>query len=65
VRIVSTWTLLPRRWIGRASGNDQPLLLSPPRFPDITPCDFFSLVICQRWGICICICICICLTIAT
>ena len=34
-------TMLPERWIGRASGNDQPLLLWPPRSPDITPCDFF------------------------
>jgi hypothetical protein len=34
-------TVLPRRWIGCASGNDQPLLLWPPRSPDITPCDFF------------------------
>jgi hypothetical protein len=32
-------TVLPGRWIGRASGNDQPLL--PPRSPDITPCNFF------------------------
>jgi hypothetical protein len=34
-------TVLPGRWIGRAPGNDQPLLLRPPRSPDITPCDFF------------------------
>jgi len=34
-------TVLPGRWIGRASGNDQSLLLWPPRFPDITTCDFF------------------------
>ena len=34
-------TLLPGRWIGRASGNDQPLLLWPTRSADITPCDFF------------------------
>jgi hypothetical protein len=34
-------TLLPGCWIGRASGNDQPLLLWPPRSPDITPCVFF------------------------
>ena len=44
-------TVLPGRWIGRASGNDQPLMLWPPRSPDITPCDFFSLGICQRPGI--------------
>jgi len=24
-------TMLPERWIGRESGNDQPLLLWPPR----------------------------------
>jgi len=34
-------TVLPGRWIGRTSGNDQPLMLWPPRSPDITPCDFF------------------------
>jgi hypothetical protein len=34
-------TVLPGRWIGRAPGNDQPLMLWPPRSPDITPCDFF------------------------
>ena len=40
VIFVST-TVLPGRWIGRASGNDQSLLLWPSRSPDITPCDFF------------------------
>lgn len=34
-------TTLPRRWIGRASEEDQQLLLWPPRSPDLTPCDFF------------------------
>jgi hypothetical protein len=34
-------TVLPGRWLGRASGNDQPLLLQTPRSPDITPCDLF------------------------
>jgi len=34
-------TFLLGRWIGRASGSDQPLLLWPPRSPDITPYDFF------------------------
>jgi hypothetical protein len=34
-------TLLPGCQIGHASGNDQPLLLWPPRSPDIMPCDFF------------------------
>jgi len=29
-------TVLPGRWIGRASGNDHPLMLWPPRSPDIT-----------------------------
>ena len=32
---------LPGRWIERASHNDSPLLPSPPRSPDLTPCDFF------------------------
>ena len=45
-------TVLPGCWIGHASGNDQPLLLWPPRSSDIMPCDFFSLGICQRPGIC-------------
>jgi len=31
--------VLPGHWIGRASGNDQPLMLWPPRSPDITPYD--------------------------
>jgi len=34
-------TVLPGCWIGRVSGNDQPLMLRPPRSPDIKPCDFF------------------------
>jgi len=34
-------TVLSGRWIGHASGNDQPLLLWPPRSPDIMACDFF------------------------
>ena len=33
--------MLPGRWIGLASGNDHPLMLWPPRSPDITPCDLF------------------------
>jgi len=46
-------TVLPGRWIELASGNDQPLLLLPPRSPDITPCDFFFWGggECQRPGI--------------
>jgi len=32
---------LPSRWIGRPSHNDSPLLIWPPRTPDLTPCDFF------------------------
>jgi hypothetical protein len=45
-------TILSGRCIGRASGNDQPLLLWPPRAPAITPCDlFFSLGIYQKPGI--------------
>jgi len=34
-------TVLPGCWVGRASGNDQPLMLWPPRSPETTPCDFF------------------------
>ena len=34
-------TALPGCWVGRASGNYKPLMLWPPRSPDITPCDFF------------------------
>lgn len=34
-------TELPRRWIGRASEEDQHIMLWPPRSPDLTPCDFF------------------------
>ncbi|PNF38372.1 hypothetical protein B7P43_G07247 [Cryptotermes secundus] len=33
--------VLPQRWIGRAAGEDAPLLWWPPRSLDITPCDFF------------------------
>jgi len=44
-------SVLPGRWIGRASGNDQPPMLWLPRSPDITPCDLFSLGIYQRSGI--------------
>ena len=32
---------LPRRWIGRASGEDNVMLKWPPRSTDMTPCDFF------------------------
>jgi hypothetical protein len=34
-------TVLPGRWIECASGNNQPLMVWPPRSPDIMPCDFF------------------------
>jgi len=34
-------TVLTGRWIGHASGNDQQLMLWPPRSPAITPCNFF------------------------
>jgi len=34
-------TVLLGRWIGHASGNDQPLMLCPPRSPDITSVIFF------------------------
>jgi len=33
--------VLPGRWRGCEPENDQPLMLCPPRSPDITPCDFF------------------------
>jgi hypothetical protein len=34
-------TVLPGRWTGRASGNDQQLMLWPPGSPEITLCDLF------------------------
>jgi hypothetical protein len=34
-------TVLPGRWIGLASGNDQQLMLWTPGSPDITACDLF------------------------
>jgi ribosomal protein L31 len=34
-------TVLQGRWIRRASRSDQPLMLWPPRSPDITPRNFF------------------------
>ena len=40
-------TVLPGRWIGRASGNDQPLMLWSPKSLDINLV-IFSLGICQR-----------------
>ena len=33
---------LPRRWIGRASGEDNVMLKWHPRSPDLTPAIFFS-----------------------
>ena len=33
---------LPRRWIGRAGGEDNVMLKWPPRLPDLTPAIFFS-----------------------
>jgi len=35
--------VLQQRWIGRAAKGDNHILLWPPRSPDLTPCDFFSL----------------------
>ena len=32
---------LPRRWIGRANGEDNVMLKWPPRSPDLTQCNFF------------------------
>ena len=42
---------LQGRWIGRASDNDNVLLKWPPRSPDLTPCDFFSMGLCERTGL--------------
>lgn len=33
--------VLPERWIGRGSAEDDLLLKWPPRSPDLSPCDFF------------------------
>jgi hypothetical protein len=33
--------ILPRRWIGRTGQEDDVLMQWPPRFQDLTPCDFF------------------------
>ena len=44
-------TVLPGRWRGRASGNNQPLMLWPPRSPDIAPCDFLLWGCVKRPGI--------------
>ena len=33
---------LPKRWIGRASGEDNVILKWPPCSPDLTPAIFFS-----------------------
>ena len=35
---------LPRRWIGRATGENNVMLKWPPLSLDLTPCNFFS------WG---------------
>ncbi|KAJ4432445.1 hypothetical protein ANN_21064 [Periplaneta americana] len=43
---------LPQRWCGRASNNDRCVLRWPPRSPDLTPCDFFSVGVCQRSSVC-------------
>ena len=42
-------TVLPGCWVGCASGNDQPLMLWPPRFSHITPCDFFLWEAVKDW----------------
>ena len=42
---------LPRRWIGRASGEDNVILKWLPRLPDLTPA-IFSLGICKDLGLC-------------
>jgi hypothetical protein len=44
---------LPRRWIGRTGKEDDALMQWPPRSPDLTPCDFFSLGVCK--GHCLCV----------
>ena len=32
---------LPQRWIGRVGKEDQALQFWPPKYPDLTPGDFF------------------------
>ena len=32
---------LPQRWLGRTGQEDDALTRCPPRYPDLTPCDFF------------------------
>jgi hypothetical protein len=32
---------LPNRWSGRAGAANEEWMKWPPRFPDLTPCDFF------------------------
>ena len=32
---------LPGRWNDRAGHHDLPIVVWPPRSPDLTPCDFF------------------------
>jgi len=44
-------TVLPGRWIGRASGNDQPLMLAPEVPLTLRPVIFFWGGICQKPGI--------------
>ena len=50
---LTVWTYLndnlPRRWIGRASVEDNVMLKWPPRSPGLTPCDFFSGDMCRPW----------------
>jgi len=43
---------LPQMWIGRTGKEDDALMRWPPRFPDLTPCDFFF------WGVCEGRCLC-------
>ena len=42
---------LPRRWIGRAGGEDNVMLKWSPYSPELTSCDF-SLGICEELGLC-------------
>ena len=34
---------MPQQWIGHFGQDDVALMHWPPRSPDLTPCDFFSL----------------------
>ena len=43
---------LSRKWIGRGGGEDNVVLKWPPRSPDLTPCEFFSMGIGEELDLC-------------